>query len=64
VRGAWDAAPTEARERAGGAFSSVCDLLEERLGAESALFPGAAHNPQLLGAPFNDKLRTLWDSAP
>jgi pimeloyl-ACP methyl ester carboxylesterase len=64
VRGAWDAAPTEARERAGRAFGSVCDVLEERLGAESAAFPGATHNPQRLGAPFNDRLRAFWESAP
>ena len=63
VRGAWDAAPEEARERGGRAFGAVCDVLEERLGAESAVFPGAAHNPQLLGAPFNDRLRTFWQSA-
>src|SRR5262249_19876352 len=64
VRGAWDAAPTEARERAGRAFGSVCDVLEQQLGGESATFPGAAHNPQLLGAPFNDRLRAFWESAP
>jgi pimeloyl-ACP methyl ester carboxylesterase len=64
VRGVWDAAPTEARERAGRAFGSVCDVLERELGAESAMFPGAAHNPQLLGAPFNDRLRAFWESAP
>ena len=64
VRGAWDAAPPEARERAGRAFGAVCDVLEQRLGAESAVFPGTAHNPQLLGAPFNDRLRAFWESAP
>ena len=30
------------------------------LDAESAIFPGA-HNPQLLGAPFNERLRTFWE---
>ena len=64
VRGAWDAAPPEARERAGRAFGAVCDVLEERLGAASAVFGGAAHNPQLLGAPFNDRLRAFWESVP
>jgi pimeloyl-ACP methyl ester carboxylesterase len=63
VRGAWDEAPPRAREGAGRAFGAVCDVLEERLGAESAVFPGAAHNPQLLGAPFNDRLRAFWESA-
>jgi pimeloyl-ACP methyl ester carboxylesterase len=64
VRGAWDEAPPAARERAGRAFGFVCDLLEQRLGAESAVFEGAAHNPQHLGAPFNDRLRAFWESAP
>lgn len=62
VRGAWDEAPVEARERAGRAFGAACDVLEQRLGAESAVFAGAAHNPQLLGAPFNDRLVAFWDS--
>ena len=35
------------------------DVLEERLKAERAVFPGATHNPQLLGKPFNDRLRPL-----
>ncbi|HMG31357.1 MAG TPA: hypothetical protein VK585_14685 [Jiangellaceae bacterium] len=35
------------------------DVLEERLEAERAVFPGATHNPQLLGKPFNDRLRPL-----
>jgi pimeloyl-ACP methyl ester carboxylesterase len=63
VRGAWDAAPTEARERTGHAFGSVCDVLEERLGARSAVFSGVAHNPQLLGERFNERLRAFWESA-
>jgi len=63
VRGAWDAAPREARERAGRAFGSVCDVLVEQLHAESAVFPGAAHNPQLLGEPFNERLCAFWESA-
>jgi pimeloyl-ACP methyl ester carboxylesterase len=64
VRGAWDAAPPEARDRGGRAFGSVCDVLVEKLGAESAVFAGAAHNPQLLGEPFNERLRSFWESAP
>jgi pimeloyl-ACP methyl ester carboxylesterase len=37
------------------AFDAVCDVLEERLGAERAILPGAAHNAQR--APgFNDRL--------
>jgi len=63
VRGAWDTAPPEARDRGGRAFASVCDVLVKRLGSESAVFAGAAHNPQLLGEPFNDRLRSFWESA-
>ena len=37
------------------AFDAVCDVLERRLGAEQALLPGAAHDPQR--APgFNEVL--------
>lgn len=63
VRGAWDDVPPEARERGGRVFASVCDVLVERLGAESAEFPGAAHNAQLLGPPFNERLSAFWESA-
>lgn len=63
VRGAWDKAPPTARERAGAIFASICDVLEERLHAESARFECAAHNPQVLGAPFNARLRAFWESA-
>lgn len=59
VSGGWDTAPAVARELAGRAFEVVCDVLEQRLGAERAVFAGAAHSPQLLGRPFNDRLRTF-----
>jgi pimeloyl-ACP methyl ester carboxylesterase len=59
VRGDWrDARPT-AQRRAGAIFHAICEVLEERLGAESAEFR-AAHNPQLLGRPFNERLRAFW----
>jgi len=47
------------RDRA--VFHAVCDVLEEELGAESAVFP-AAHNHQLVGEPFNERLRAFWES--
>ena len=62
VRGDWKAAPATARERGGAVFQEICDVLERELHAESATFP-AAHNPQLLGEPFNDRLRAFWSSA-
>jgi pimeloyl-ACP methyl ester carboxylesterase len=38
------------------AFDAVCDVLEERLGAERVVLPGASHSVQRLGAPFNNAL--------
>jgi pimeloyl-ACP methyl ester carboxylesterase len=62
VRGDWCPAPDSARKRAGAAFHVVCDALEDRLGAERAVFP-AAHGPQRLGALFNERLRAFWEGA-
>ncbi len=62
VRGDWCPAPDAARARAGAAFHAVCDVLRQRLAAESAMFP-AAHSPQQLGRLFNDRLRTFWENA-
>jgi pimeloyl-ACP methyl ester carboxylesterase len=36
-----------------GAFDAVCDVLEERLGAQRAVLPGAGHSVPRLGEPFN-----------
>jgi pimeloyl-ACP methyl ester carboxylesterase len=59
VRGDWRDAPASARARAGAVFHAVGDVLETRLDAEGVVLP-AAHNPQLLGSPFNDRLRLFW----
>jgi pimeloyl-ACP methyl ester carboxylesterase len=59
VSGAWDIAPPLAREIAGSAFGVICDVLEKKLPAERVIFRGAAHNPQLLGNQFNDRLRNF-----
>jgi pimeloyl-ACP methyl ester carboxylesterase len=45
------------------AFEAVCDVLEERLGAERAVLPGAGHAVQLLGEPFNELLADFIDRA-
>ena len=37
-------------------FDAVCDVLEEKLGAERAVLRGAGHSVPRLGAPFNDLL--------
>lgn len=63
ARGGWDAVPEAALAIGGRAFIAVCDLLVERLGAELAVFPGAAHQPQLLGEPFNRRIAAFWRAA-
>ena len=67
-RGPWEAdIPLETLARvpfpklivSGGhhaAFDAVCDVLEERLGAERAVLPGRGHSVQRLGPPFNERL--------
>jgi pimeloyl-ACP methyl ester carboxylesterase len=62
VRGDWATVPRAASERGRVIFHAICDVLVERLGAESATFP-SAHNPQLLGKPFNERLRAFWAAA-
>jgi pimeloyl-ACP methyl ester carboxylesterase len=62
VRGNWSNTAPRARELGGAALHAVCDVLERELDAESATFP-AAHNPQLLGEPFNERLRSFWEAA-
>lgn len=74
-RGPWEAEPPLDALRAapypklvisGGwnaAFDAVCDVLEERLAAERAVLPGRGHNPQSLGAPFNEVLAGFLDRA-
>ena len=59
-QGGWDMVPEEARRVAGAAFAAVVDILVERLAAERAVFPGAAHQPQTLGEPFNRRLEAFW----
>ena len=45
------------------AFDAVCDVLEERLGAERAVLAGAGHSVQRLGEPFNELLASFVDRA-
>jgi pimeloyl-ACP methyl ester carboxylesterase len=63
ARGGWDAVPAPARDIGGRAFIAVCDLLVRRLRAEQAVFPGAAHQPQLLGEQFNRRIAEFWRAA-
>lgn len=41
------------------AFEAVCDVLEQRLGAQRAVLPGAGHAVQRLGEPFNALLEAF-----
>jgi pimeloyl-ACP methyl ester carboxylesterase len=59
VSGEWDIVPPVPREIAGRALQAVCDVLARRLHCEQVRFAGAGHNPQLLGRPFNDRLRVF-----
>ena len=45
------------------AFDAVCDVLEERLGAERAVLPGMGHSVQRLGGPFNKLLTSFVERA-
>jgi pimeloyl-ACP methyl ester carboxylesterase len=45
------------------AFEAVCDVLEQRLGAERAVLPGAGHSVQRLGAPLNELLASFVERA-
>jgi len=62
VRGDWASVPPAAAARGRVIFHAVCDVLVDRLGAETATFQ-SAHNPQLLGEPFNERLRAFWEAA-
>ena len=44
------------------AFDAVCDVLEERLGAQRAVLPGAGHSIPRLGEPFNALLEAFVSS--
>jgi len=61
VRGDWKEAPPRAQQVGRAALHAVCDVLERELDAESATL-GDAHNPQLLGRPFNERLLAFWKS--
>ncbi len=45
------------------AFEALCDVLEEGLGAERAVLPGAGHSVQRLGEPFNELLAGFVERA-
>jgi pimeloyl-ACP methyl ester carboxylesterase len=62
VIGGW---PTKdaLRQSTGRAFRAVAQRLAEKLGGELVTFQESFHNPQLLGAAFNDRLETFLQAA-
>jgi len=44
------------------AFDAVCDVLEDRLGAQRTVIAGSGHSAQRTGARFNDRLRQFIGS--
>jgi len=64
VSGGWagdDSYPV--RHGSGSAFETVCDRLAQRLHAERAVIPGAAHAVQFTGEPFNNLLDSFMGRA-
>jgi pimeloyl-ACP methyl ester carboxylesterase len=47
----------------GRAFRAIAERLAERLGGSLVTFQESFHNPQLLGAPFNNRLETFLQAA-
>lgn len=45
------------------AFEAVCDVLEQRLGTERAVIPGAGHSVQRTGVAFNERLESFLVAA-
>jgi pimeloyl-ACP methyl ester carboxylesterase len=62
VLGGWPSKDPLVRST-GRAFRAVGERLAERLGGEPVTLPESFHNPQLLGAPFNERLETLLRAA-
>jgi pimeloyl-ACP methyl ester carboxylesterase len=60
VQGDWCPAPDSARALAGAAFRAVCEVLDDGLQPERAVFP-AAHSPQKLGEAFNRRIYAFWE---
>src|SRR6266851_3318751 len=54
---------SQERRDAGMAYRRICDRLEELLKAERAHLPFGAHNPQMVGEPFNSTLRLFLQVA-
>jgi pimeloyl-ACP methyl ester carboxylesterase len=62
VLGGWPSKDSLVRST-GRAFRAVGERLAETLGGELVSFPESFHNPQLLGAPFNERLEAFLRAA-
>ncbi|HEX8034422.1 MAG TPA: alpha/beta hydrolase [Ktedonobacterales bacterium] len=62
ISGGWDAPGEQPHQRAGRAFTAVCDVISQRLGAERAVISGAFHAIPATGQPYNDRLTSFLAS--
>jgi pimeloyl-ACP methyl ester carboxylesterase len=53
---------SQERRDAGIAYRRICDRLEDLLNAQRAHLPFGAHNPQMVGEPFNATLRVFLEA--
>jgi pimeloyl-ACP methyl ester carboxylesterase len=63
VSGRWDNLAAGEQALGRRAFGAVCDSLTQALDARRVVIDGWAHGCQYSGKPFNDALRSFWESA-
>jgi pimeloyl-ACP methyl ester carboxylesterase len=64
VSGRWDNLAAGEWALGRRAFGAVCDTLTQALDARRVIIDGWAHGCQYSGKPFNEALRSFWESAP
>lgn len=64
ISGDWGGATDSPGDRAGRAFTAICDALARQTGAERAVVSGAGHRVPRVGQPYNDRLATFLAAAP
>lgn len=62
VSGRWDNLAAGQQALGRRAFGAVCDTLTHTLDARRVIIDGWAHGCQYSGKPFNDALRTFWET--
>ncbi len=63
VSGRWDNLAAGEQALGRRAFGAVCDTLTQALDARRVTIDGWAHGCQYSGKPFNDALRSFWETA-